>query len=320
MGWRPDPHPLIGPERVQLSDVDALNRVFSDAFTDRYRRDGLSGMRVPYLNPMVWRYAIEDGGEGALLWRDDHGKVAAFNMVHRSGSEGWMGPLAVRPDRQGRGQGRRVVQAGIDWLESQGVTALGLETMPRTVENIGFYSALGFEPGHLTVTLLKDLGRRPSEPLALGTAGARRASLVAACHDLTISLAPGVDFTREIDLTERLGLGDTVVIEREGAVAAFALCHTAPLAEGRPSDELRVLKLVARDLDAFEEVLAASEWLGHREGLRRLGVRCQTRFGSAYGRLIEREWRVHWTDLRMTLTGHAEPPVRGGVVWSNWEI
>jgi hypothetical protein len=129
-----------------------------------------------------------------------------------------------------------------------------------------------------------------------------------------------VDFSRELELTERLGLGDTIVIEREGAVAAFALCHSAPLAEGRPSDELRVLKLVARDLRSFDEVLAAAEWLAHREGLRRIGVRCQTRYGAAYGRLVERGWRVHWTDLRMTLQGYAEPPVTGGVVWSNWEI
>lgn len=320
MGWRPDRHPLVGPEPARPADIDALNRVFSDAFTDRYRRDGLSGMRVPYLNPQVWRYAIEDGGEGALLWRDDAGKVAAFNMVHRSGSEGWMGPLAVRPDRQGRGEGRRVVQAGIDWLRAQGVTALGLETMPRTVENIGFYSALGFEPGHLTVTLLRDLTRRPAEPLTLSASGARRATLVSACRDLTAALAPGVDFTRELELTGRLGLGDTVVIERDGGVAAYALCHSAALAEGRPTDELRVLKLVARDLESFDDVLAASEWLAHRDSMRRIGVRCQTRFGAAYGRLIERGWRVHWTDLRMTLGGYAEAPVRDGVLWSNWEI
>ena len=39
----------------------SLNVVFSDAFTERYRRDGMVGVRVPYLNPAVWRYAIEDG-------------------------------------------------------------------------------------------------------------------------------------------------------------------------------------------------------------------------------------------------------------------
>src|SRR5207237_594365 len=83
-----------------------------------------------------------------------------FNIAHRSGTEGWMGPLAGRPDRQGAGVGKAIVRAAVDWLIEQGVATLGLETMPRTVENIGFYARLGFAPGHLTVTLTNDIATR----------------------------------------------------------------------------------------------------------------------------------------------------------------
>src|ERR1019366_8841180 len=103
----------------------------SEAFTERYRRDGLSGVRVPYLNPAVWQFAIEDAGEGAMTWRDARGDVVAFNMVHRSGSEGWMGPLAVRTDRQGQGHGQRIVRAGIEWLAAPGARPIRLETIAR---------------------------------------------------------------------------------------------------------------------------------------------------------------------------------------------
>src|SRR6476660_10145161 len=92
-----------GPARATVRDIGDLNEVFSAAFTDRYRRDGLSGVRVPFLNPVIWRYAIEDAADGAMLWRDDRGHIVAFNMVHRSGTEGWMGPLAVRTEYQGSG-------------------------------------------------------------------------------------------------------------------------------------------------------------------------------------------------------------------------
>src|SRR5437762_9277097 len=128
--WLPERR-LDGPVRATEADIEALNRVFADAFTDRYRRDGLVGVRVPYLNPQVWRYALLDAGDGAMLWRDESGKVAAFNIAHRSGREGWMGPLAVRPDRQAAGAGKTVVQTAVDWLVEQGVDTLGLETMPR---------------------------------------------------------------------------------------------------------------------------------------------------------------------------------------------
>jgi len=131
--WRPDRSLLRGPDRPTARDIDPLNRVFAESFTDRYSRDGLVGVRVPQLNPLVWRYAIEDAGDGAMIWRDGDGHMVAFNMVHRSGTEGWMGPLAVRPDRQAHGLGSTMVRTGIEWLRSQGATTIGLETMPRTL-------------------------------------------------------------------------------------------------------------------------------------------------------------------------------------------
>ena len=116
--WLPE-REVYGPEPAGERDTDALNRVFADAFTDRYRRDGLVGVRVPHLNPQVWRYALLDAGAGAMLWRDETGHVVAFNVAHRSGTEGWMGPLAVRPDRQGAGVGKAIVRAAVDWLIEQ---------------------------------------------------------------------------------------------------------------------------------------------------------------------------------------------------------
>lgn len=314
----------VDPERATLEDIDALNRIFSDAFTERYHRDGLTGVRVPPLSRDVWRYAIEDAGEGALVWRDGDGQPAAFNMVHRSGTEGWMGPLCVRPALQGSGLGRRIVGAGIALLRRRGATTIGLETMPRTVDNIGFYSRLGFVPGHLTVTLQKNLSSwRADAPagVLLSRAGASRPGLVRACATLTDRVASGVDYTRELDLTEALGLGDTVVLPDGGQVVAFALWQTAPLAQGRTADEARVLKVVARNLASFLDVMGAVERAAREQGgLGHVAIRCQTACAHAYAALIADDYRVHWTDLRMTLDGAGERVERPGVVMSNWEV
>src|SRR2546422_926640 len=91
--WLPDTR-ITGPERATERDIEGLNRVFAEAFTDRYRRDGLIGVRVPQLNPLVWRYALLDAGEGAMIWRDEHDDIAAFNVAHQAGVEGWMDRLA----------------------------------------------------------------------------------------------------------------------------------------------------------------------------------------------------------------------------------
>ena len=319
--WLPE-RQVYGPEPAGERDTDELNRVFADAFTDRYRRDGLVGVRVPHLNPQVWRYALLDAGPGAMLWRDEAGHVVAFNIAHQSGAEGWMGPLAVRPDRQGTGVGKTVVRTALDWLIERGVATLGLETMPRTVENIGFYARLGFTPGHLTVTMTNDIATRghPAPVLLSQRKGAAGGQALEAARRLVGELRPGYDFTREILLTAELGLGDTSLVDRDGALAGLVLWHSAPLAEGRPKDEVRVLKLAARDEDAFEAAIAATEGAAARAGIRRVAVRCQTRFHGAFRRLVGRGYRVRWTDLRMSYQGYAEPHPARGVLFSNWEI
>ena len=319
--WLPERH-VSGPERAQERDIEGLNRVFADAFTDRYRRDGLVGVRVPYLNPQVWSYALLDAGDGAMVWRDEAGEIAAFNIAHRSGTEGWMGPLAVRPDQQGVGIGKTIVRAAADWLMDQGVTTLGLETMPRTVENIGFYARLGFTPGHLTLTMTQDLGTRghAAPSLLSQRLPAARDAGIEAARRLVADLAHGPDFTREILLTAQLGLGDTTLLEGPAGLDGLVVWHSAPLAEGRPKEELRILKLAARDERAFQAVITATEAAAARSGIRRVAVRCETRHTHAFRQLVERGYRVRWTDLRMTYEGYPEPDLAEGVIFSNWEI
>ena len=318
--WRPD-RSVRGPDRPTLRDIESLNRVFADAFTDRYSRDGLVGVRVPQLNSQVWRYALEDAGEGSMVWRDVDGQMVAFNMVHRSGTEGWMGPLAVRPDRQGEGIGSAMVRTGIEWLQGQGATTIGLETMPRTVDNIGFYSRIGLVPGHLTVTLVHDVPKRSTGTAEmLSSAGNAFDQRLEECRVLTDRILPGVDFTRELALTRELGIGDTTLYRDGRNLSGFALWHSTPLAAGRPKDELRVLKLVASGSAAFERLVQALQLSAVNERVSRIAIRCQTEFTQLYLRLIDLGYRVHWTDLRMLLPGYPQRFPQDGIVMSNWEI
>lgn len=318
--WRPS-REASGPHRARVEDVPALNQVFSDAFTERYRRDGMVGVRVPFLNPAIWRYAIEDAEDGAMLWRGEQGEIAAFNIVHRSGREGWMGPLAVQEEQQGIGLGKTIVRAGVAWLESNGVTTIGLETMPRTLDNIGFYSRLGFQPGRLTLTVTLDAAAADRAPALVGRLSARsRDDAVEACRALVGDLLPGYDFTREILLTDQHALGDTVLLRDGDEITGYALCHTVPLVEGRAREELRVLKLVLRRESDTTPMVRLLRDFARRSGTRRVAIRVQGEYGGFYRTLIGLGGRVRWSDLRMTLAGRAEPRVEEGVVLSNWEI
>lgn len=319
--WRSD-RGVTGPAIVRQEDIPALNRLFSDAFTDRYRRDGLHGVRVPYLNPLVWRYAIANAGDGAFVWRDGRGALVAFNLAHRSGREGWMGPLAVRQDHQGRGLGRTIVQEGIQWLQASGATTIGLETMPRTVDNIGFYSRLGFQPGPLTITL-QGTARRMGR--AFGTALSsldpdNQRSAIRACADLVASLGGAGDYSREARLTLDLGLGDVLLdVDESGNINGFAVWHRAALAQDRPAEDGRVLKLVARDTEGGVSLIRGVGDAAARIGLPGVSLRCQAEYGELYQALIAEDFQVQWTDLRMVLASHPAPAT-SGVILSNWEI
>jgi hypothetical protein len=83
---------------------------------------------------------------------------------------------------------------------------------------------------------------------------------------------------------------------------------------------LRVLKIVALDLEAFTSLMALAQRAAQEEQVRRrVSVRCQGAANGAYRQLVALGFRVHWTDLRMTLHDAPEPATRG-IVMSNWEI
>jgi GNAT superfamily N-acetyltransferase len=321
--WRQ--HLVEGPFRARVEDIGELNQVFSDSFTERYRRDGMVGVRVPYLNPAIWRYAIEDAADGAMLWRDDRGRLVAFNMVHRSGAEGWMGPLAVRTEAQGGGTGKEIVTRGVEWLKSQpsggGARVIGLETMPRTMDNIGFYSRLGFIPGRLTVTVTLDAAHVEPAATVLGRLAPRaRDDAVAECRALVDRVLAGYDYTRELTLTQELSLGDTILLYENDELIGFALAHTTPLVEGRAREELRVLKLVLADEARFADLVRAITDYARRSGTRRISLRMQGDFLGAYQRVMALGGHVRWTDLRMSLAEYEEQRPARGLVLSNWEI
>jgi hypothetical protein len=65
-------------------------------------------------------------------------------MAGNDGHRGWLYYLAVNPELQGTGLGRRMVAAAEDWLRAQGVVKLMLMIRPGNTHVRGFYEALGY--------------------------------------------------------------------------------------------------------------------------------------------------------------------------------
>ena len=181
---------------------------------------------------------------------------------------------------------------------------------------------VAFHRSHrLTVTLTLEAATSPHAPRLLSSMrSTARDSAIRECAALVHETLPGFDYTREIELTHELSLGDTLLMYEGDMLAGFALCHSAPLVEGRTREELRVLKAVVRDERTFDDILVQLADLARRTATARVAIRLQGDYASLYRRLVGLGARVRWTDLRMVLAGYEERPPKFGIALSNWEI
>lgn len=112
---------------LTLDDLPAAARLTDAVFGDGRREARLR--RYLAIEPRGW-FAIEESGT-----------LAAIGGVITYRGFGWLGLMAVRPDRQRRGLGRTVATAAIDWARGQGCATLCLIATPA---GLPMYERLGF--------------------------------------------------------------------------------------------------------------------------------------------------------------------------------
>ena len=72
-------------------------------------------------------------------------KVIGSIMVGYEGHRGWINYLAVLPEHQRHGYGRRLVEKGIEELQTLGCVKVNLQVRKSNVSVIEFYRHLGFK-------------------------------------------------------------------------------------------------------------------------------------------------------------------------------
>jgi ribosomal protein S18 acetylase RimI-like enzyme len=79
-----------------------------------------------------------------LLVLEHAGALVAAVMGTFDGRRGWVNRLAVRPDHQGRGLGRRLLNEVEDRLRAKGCRKVNLLVEPDNAAVAGFYERLGY--------------------------------------------------------------------------------------------------------------------------------------------------------------------------------
>lgn len=81
---------------------------------------------------------------GFLLADDDRGRLLACVYIERRGERGYFGMLAVDPSQQGRGLGRRMVEAAEDHCRREGCKFMDITVLNLRAELPPFYRKLGY--------------------------------------------------------------------------------------------------------------------------------------------------------------------------------
>jgi GNAT superfamily N-acetyltransferase len=85
-----------------------------------------------------------DVTHGALLLAEIDGALVGCLFARPKGDALYIGKLAVRPDRQGRGIGRALVDAARAEARTRGLAALELQTRVELTENHRTFARWGF--------------------------------------------------------------------------------------------------------------------------------------------------------------------------------
>lgn len=108
-----------------------------------------------------WRFderALKDAlnATPAVRFRASGGRrtVTGYAVSGRAGGRGYVQRLAVHPDHQGGGLGRRLLLDGLQWMAAEGVARAYVNTQTTNSRAIALYEAVGFEEEPIGLSVL----------------------------------------------------------------------------------------------------------------------------------------------------------------------
>jgi predicted N-acetyltransferase YhbS len=310
-------------------DLVPISRLIAEAFTTGREEDGYADIHVPPCRIEMLEMYLSTTPPGCIVaQRGDTAVGVAFS--HLYGTTGWIGPIAVAPQWQGRGVGTQITRHSVDFLMNSGCATIGLETMPRSSRNLGFYLKLGFVPQQLTCELIRPVARAGATELRAGIQVRRFSqedehgswSFLGRAAELANGVAEGTDYAPLIRQTRTFRFGETFLLERNGSALALAVVHTEAYFMGQQRNLARLVVGVVPEQwreELFPALVNLLEVHARREELELLCLRVPANSHWALRWALNHGFKIIHSDLRMTLEGYPER-VKGGAVHLNrWE-
>ncbi len=290
---------------MDAADLTRVNEICALAFYGYYGK--ISLRTIENLESSLALYP-----RGCFVAQDEGG-IAGFIFSRKLGSLGSIGVFGVDPCRHGRDIGRPLLEAAYSALENDGCTMIGLETMPDSLYNVGFYLKYGFDMQHPALVLekeVKDVETSAGYDFAesSGPGGILR---------IGASVVEGLDYSVEAANAEKFGWGKTFFFKGLTGEGFVILRHVS-IIEDQIAKSLfvRALVLTREDRNDLLRAAACIERYSQSLGLGNVTISASALNANAVRWLIEAGYRVVKTSMRMMRKGSYK--LSGGIELSRW--
>jgi putative acetyltransferase len=139
-----DTSPIVTVREARSGDAEAIARVFAAV-----AEEGLLATEAPVdlaAQADRFRALIESDGPDTMLVLEDDRGIVGHAGVNRTHAEGVLAfGMAILPEARGRGGGRALLDAIVEYARAHGAHKVELEVWPGNARAISLYAAAGFE-------------------------------------------------------------------------------------------------------------------------------------------------------------------------------
>ncbi len=297
---------MIVIRQMHLEDAEAIRQVDSVAF-GAWARQAYGKQPPSYRRTLAnVQSCLEKDPEGCFVAQEEE-HIVGFIFSRTWGGVGWFGTFAVLPEYQGRGLGKRLIAASLDYLQRDPERVIGLETMFDSPYNLGLYLKLGFEASFPTFLLTKALeGSVPDDVgLPRWSASSRdtQERWLADLQQATGKLQAGLDYSKEILSMTQYRLGETLVLVNGQQAVGLSVVWLTSGWEGLGAERASVQALALHpaytNTECLGALLDATEALSRTQGKDTVTVAVNARHAWALQRLLDCGYRVSRAMVRM---------------------
>lgn len=261
---------------------------------------------------------IEASNNASIVCELDN-KIVGYNFIHLWGTFAWFGPFGVHPEYQGNGIGKALIEHTIKILkEDYNASTIGLNTMPESSYNVGFYMNMGFSPLKLTLSLKKDLNALTSLPISNFysvnevniTNENDYSNLKSNLKTLSDKAFKNFDLTSELHLIKNKGFGTAFELKAGDSVHGIAICYTKPIRESINENLQIKLAIIDSSVDykaAIDSIINTCTNYAKNIGYKNILIDCNTYNTEICNYLISKHNFKICHNLVMLLMGNDNP-------------